>query len=136
MNQNIKYFFSDAWLFLSIILSTHNKKKVYAELTSIIASADFINHAIISFEEVRDGLNKLLKAKLIKEDNKRFCLAERGKEIYLKINKKSNSHLDVVGAIDKFFNQKLLLDSNNSLKKKKNITKEDYELALKNYIKN
>lgn len=55
----------EAWLLEAIIFSERSDNG--AALTDIIASADYINHAIMTFEEFDSSARKLLKSELIIE---------------------------------------------------------------------
>ena len=56
---------SDAWLLQSILHA--EKDKQGAELTDILAYADYVNHEIITYEEFEEGLVKLIALKLVVE---------------------------------------------------------------------
>src|SRR5688572_1463942 len=59
--MEIKY--SDALLIQSIFHTEQENKG--ARLTDIIAYADYVDHAILTFEEFKESLNKLLSLNLI-----------------------------------------------------------------------
>lgn len=57
---------SDVWLLLAIYFACQSRKPVLSE---IIAAADYINHAIITFEELSRGLARLKHKELIHVDD-------------------------------------------------------------------
>ncbi|MCX6900524.1 MAG: hypothetical protein NT105_17735 [Verrucomicrobia bacterium] len=62
MNDMPQLRWSDAWLLAAIY---HCSKQEPANLVEILATADFINHAIPNVEELQSGLFRLEKAGLI-----------------------------------------------------------------------
>ena len=55
---------ADTWVLLAIIYGGGTRG---ATLTDIISAGDYINHAILRYEELRDGLARLLAAGVIVE---------------------------------------------------------------------
>ncbi|HNT74045.1 MAG TPA: hypothetical protein PKH77_03380 [Anaerolineae bacterium] len=64
--SNPSEFTSDAWILLAILYSRCEKG---ADLRAIIGAADYINHAILTYEELRDGLVRLRAAGYIREQD-------------------------------------------------------------------
>lgn len=62
MNSNTQLRWSDAWLLLAI---HYAQERVLTCLGAIVAAADYINHAVINYEELTSGLVRLEKAGLI-----------------------------------------------------------------------
>ena len=50
--------YSDAWLIQSIFHAEKNSQDF--KLTAMIAYADYVNHAIMTFHEFEQGLKKLI----------------------------------------------------------------------------
>jgi hypothetical protein len=62
--------YSDLWL-LQSICNTESEKG--SDLTNLIAFADYVNHAIMTFDEFSNGLAKLITLELVSTaDNKLF----------------------------------------------------------------
>jgi hypothetical protein len=66
------FFGSDAWVLHAIALG---EGKDGARLRDIIATGDYINHAILSAPQLRRGIAKLTSAGYLRERNGRFQLA-------------------------------------------------------------
>jgi hypothetical protein len=76
MNNEMQLRWSDAWLLLAVYYA---KDRARACLSAIIAAADYINHAVMNYEELASGLIRLEHAGLITvaSDLSRFtCLAK------------------------------------------------------------
>jgi hypothetical protein len=63
MNAENQLRWSDAWLLLAI---HYAKDHALACLAAIMAAADYINHAIVNYEELASGMVRLERASLIK----------------------------------------------------------------------
>ncbi len=70
----MEYLWSDAWLLQAIIVANKVGK---GSLVDVIAAADTVNHALIGFDEMSSGLNRLSNGNYIKEINGCFLLTER-----------------------------------------------------------
>ena len=66
---------SDAW-FLAAVPVTGT-----AALTDVVAAADWINHAILSEDEVTTAVRRLLGAGLLAVDRRQFGLTAAGREL-------------------------------------------------------
>lgn len=86
-NQKVKEF-SNEWLLLSILLAS---KKQPADLASIIAIGDGINHAVFTFSEMRDGLKQLIAADYVQRVGDRYQPTKAAFEEYNDISKKTKS---------------------------------------------
>lgn len=62
---------SDAWVLLAIV---YNHKTGGSDLQKIIATADGINHAVLTFEELGGGLTRLINAGLVVEQDHRYSV--------------------------------------------------------------
>ncbi|MCW7491012.1 hypothetical protein [Leptospira meyeri] len=71
--------FSDAWVFESLIYST--KDETTLDFSNLIAAGDWLNHAILTIDEIKDGLIKLQRNGIIKLDNNILKYTELGKNI-------------------------------------------------------
>jgi hypothetical protein len=81
---------SDAWVVLSILYS-ENETKSGASLSAIISTADYINHAILLYEELNDSLARLQATGHIKEHDGKYRATERARSAYLKFTKPRRS---------------------------------------------
>jgi hypothetical protein len=69
MNDSTQLRWSDAWLLAAIYLRSKEKP---ANLSEILAAADFINHAVPNSEELESGLFRLKEASLINQADKQL----------------------------------------------------------------
>ena len=60
--------FSDAWLIQSVLHA--EKENEGAALPDLIAYADYVNHAVMTYEEFNEGLGKLKALNLVNEKGK------------------------------------------------------------------
>ena len=72
----------DAWILLALL---YNRSQTGSGLTDILATADFIDHAIPTREELHGALNRLLAGGLIEVDKNRFTATERARELFSKV---------------------------------------------------
>lgn len=66
MNEQMRLRWSDAWLLLAIYLSSQRN---HPGLRDVIAEADRINHAVLNYEELSSGLERLTRAGLVMVNN-------------------------------------------------------------------
>jgi hypothetical protein len=72
--EKMKFFWSDAWLIVSIAITDNGNG---ATLSSILSAGDYINHAIFSGSELRGGFAKLKLAGYVSEiDGKYYITGE------------------------------------------------------------
>jgi len=62
----LKRRWSDAWILLAVIYASREKP---ARLVDVIAAADFIQHAIVTYREMQGALGRLTAGGYITEDN-------------------------------------------------------------------
>lgn len=86
--ETIQYLHSDAWVLLAIILSGRERG---ADIADIISTADYINHAILCYEELDGALMRLTLGDYIFEENARFYPSSKIMEQYEKSAKRGNS---------------------------------------------
>lgn len=95
----IKFQNSDAWLLASII---DGGQRNGADIRSIISSGDYLNHAIFNFEELYDGLRRLIAEGFIKEKKGKFYGTKKINEIKIK----HKSPYNIIKEIEIFFQKK------------------------------
>jgi hypothetical protein len=95
MRSKEKFFTrTDAWVFASLRSAMDEKDFSFV---SFLATADMLNHAMMSLEEIKQGLTKLYARGLIvieKENIKKTDLAEI---LYSKIDKKRGGLFSIIG---------------------------------------
>jgi hypothetical protein len=72
----------DAWILLSILYCRSSET---CRLEHLIASADFINHAVPNFEEVYGSLNRLKDAALIRASKGEFAATEKALSMFTRV---------------------------------------------------
>jgi len=72
----------DAWILLALL---YNREKAGSQLADIIATADHVDHAIPSREEMHGALNRLLAGRLIELKRDRFTVTEKAVELFSKV---------------------------------------------------
>ncbi|MDD4978337.1 MAG: hypothetical protein PHI29_06880 [Gallionella sp.] len=69
MNDSPKLQWSDVWLLQAIVLCGRNGA---GSLQDIVATGDYINHSIFTYEEISSGLFRLTAARLVAEVDSTF----------------------------------------------------------------
>lgn len=82
-----QFCWSDAWLLCSVILASG---KDSAPLEKIIAVGDAINHAIFNYDEVKNGLTKLISNNLIEQKGDLFLATQETVNLYEKAKKRAS----------------------------------------------
>lgn len=72
-------------MFLAVAYGRGDNQR--AALAELIGAADWINHAIPLDEELRGGLNRLIAAGLVDEDDSAFGLTDSGGSLLAKVGK-------------------------------------------------
>ncbi len=138
MNNKITLRWSDAWLLLAIYYA---EQRGQSYITDIIATADYINHAIMNYEEVVSGLARLKIVNMInvKSDTNQFIcsldalaiiepIIQRMKTAY-EVKKEMESRLNIMPWDPK----EPLPNLENNLEFD-GITKEIYKSAVEEYL--
>jgi hypothetical protein len=128
--------FSDTWL-LHSILNTE-KQNSGAEARDIIAFADYTNHAILTYEEFTDGIEKLSAAGLIVPVGKNYAASDSFKEWFKsKFNKKirMNVQKEFTG-IENYLSEKFPNgpSENNSLHFRSSFPNEEFRKVISEYL--
>jgi hypothetical protein len=84
MEEQILFSESDAWIFISFCETVNNNEFDYE---TMIVIADFYQHAIPNYDEVKSFFEKGMKYSLISFKDNFFSLSNKGKEIYEKYKK-------------------------------------------------
>jgi len=117
------------WVLLAIIFGGGENG---ASIDSIISAADYVNHAILKYEEYRDGIRYLLQNKIIYRNGAEYRLSKSIIEKYLKL--KSNS-------IRNYWeiSEKIIRECKNKPEKTPNntdpiISIEEYDRVVRSYL--
>jgi hypothetical protein len=84
MQKRVVFLASDAWLLLAILYAGGAEA---ASLRAIIAAADFINHAILSYEELAGGLERLARAGAIRRQGEDIRPSPAVRAYYEKVSR-------------------------------------------------
>lgn len=136
----MKYNYLDALILNSIVSS--EKEDCGAELSNIIAYADYVNHAIITLSELNNSIEKLYLDGLVETlDNKNLFVNVIYKSwLNKKLEGKSKfSILKIVEETEKFLinyknENKSNNESNNELKKVVLFQESEYIKAVERYL--
>lgn len=77
--QTSKHPWSDAWLLHAVIIAAPGGT---AELARVIGAADFLNHAILTFDELRGGVERLARGGWITLEDGRLGATPRARQRY------------------------------------------------------
>jgi hypothetical protein len=86
MGDTILFASSDAWLLHAILIAA---KSGEAALEDIVAAADMINHAMLTFDEIDGGLARLSRAGVVLCQGKKVHVAADASKIYAGVAKLS-----------------------------------------------
>lgn len=125
--------YSDAWLIQSVF---HTENRQDFKLTDMIAYADYVNHAIMTFHEFGQGLRKLIALGLVQENEKNLVTTDLFKDWW---NKKNANKKRIYGLTEleqiKSFLEKLSRDIELDYDTIEIETNEiDFDQAVKNYL--
>ena len=95
-----RFLSSDAWIFISL-----NPTETGATLESILAAADWINHAIPTQAEIEGAVNRFMQADLLHMKADKFFLTERGLGLYRAIMDKKGAILKHWKKMEKLLNE-------------------------------
>ncbi len=132
---NTQYLWSDAWFLLAVIYAG---KEQPAALSDIIAVADFINHAIITFEETEGALARLTAGGFIIDAGTKISPTEKTMSFYKSSTKRRHPVLNELEDIGKLLQ---ISDMSSSFKPQDanrgvsypSLTHEQYNEAVRNY---
>ena len=129
----MKFEFSDS-LLLTSICNTEGYGKG-AQLKDIIAYADVVNHCMITWNEVSNGLVKLKNAKLVDVIDKKVYVKDSFNEWWLKRfeNKKRIYLLKQVNDVNIYLNKTYLAIENHKNENQIGLTEKDYQKAIDEY---
>jgi hypothetical protein len=120
---------SDAWLLQTIMQST--VRNPAADLNAIIAVGDYINHAIFNWEEFRDGMENLLRAKYVKVTKGKISLTPVFHEAYKSPGKIPKSMNKEYEQVLKLLQTKIIADKKTDIK----FSEDDFRKAVNHYLK-
>ncbi len=136
MRKIISYSHSDSWVLLSIIYSGAQNG---AQLAEIIATGDFINHAILTFEELEGAFARLSKGKFIRKKGIFFFPSDKTMR-YWRENQKARNYvhkdwerINQFIHIKPWDNQAIPQKANEGFSYK-GITREQYQQAIDRYL--
>jgi hypothetical protein len=90
---------SDAWVLLATIYAARDKP---APLEDVIAAADFIQHAIVTFEEMEGALDRLISSGYLLYSEGNLSPSEKTLEFYRSITKPQRKVHDEEKDLERF----------------------------------
>ncbi len=73
---------ADAWILLAALYACGREAK---DLDAVIATADWINHAIPTHQELHGAINRLLAGRLLKTKRNKLLVTERATDLFEKV---------------------------------------------------
>lgn len=122
---------SDAWILLAIVYASHRRA---ADLTRIIAAADFINHAILTYPELRNGLRRLQVVGLIHVHRGRYRADRKVLKAYARRSTPRRAALQELQDMQEFLAHQPRQQAVPRLRLRlKRLSRIAYETAIRNY---
>ena len=94
-----QYQWSDAWILLAIIYAG---KEEAATLSEVVGAADYIQHAIVTFQELEGALARLTKNQLIIDNDGRYSPSGKIITFYKSTTKPRRPVLKEQGDVQRF----------------------------------
>lgn len=92
MTQASKHPWSDAWLLHAVIITAQDGG---AELAEVIGAADFLNHAILTCDEINGGVERLVQGGWIRLEDGRLGPRSRATERYEALRDKWRTQVEL-----------------------------------------
>lgn len=128
----MQYKSSDAWILLSVIYAGIEQA---ASLSRVIATADFINHAIVTFEEMEEALARLAVGDFIVYNDGKLSPSRRTMAFYVSITKSRRPVYKELEDIQRMLDVSCLIPSIRSLVDQfPSLTREYFEESVKEYL--
>jgi hypothetical protein len=93
-SKQVFFTWSDAWVFASL-QGAFNETGQFS-YSSLITAGDILNHAIMTNEEIKDGLIRLYTRGLLEIDRENIKVTKLAKKLYVEIEKKQGGLFSVV----------------------------------------
>ena len=127
--------FSDAWLIQSVMHA--EKENEGAALTDLIAYADYVNHAVMTYEEFKEGLGKLKALNLVIEKGKALETTQEfklwwDKEFASRKRIYVQKELEITESYLKKLSEGIKLTDENN--KEALISEKDFQIAVDKYL--
>jgi hypothetical protein len=122
----------DPWILLALFYSNPAEG---SSLDSLIGTADYINHAIPTYEELFGALNRLQAAGLIKQAKERFAATPQGARLYRKAIRNSGRRiLERLSNLDRILKCPSCGIKLRAVRWRIKLTEEDYQIAMTRYV--
>lgn len=132
MKKKVEYFnWSDAWVFTSLFIYDSNFRKI--NLVNILANGDALNHAILEFDELNSGLNKLIKSELIVINENQIRLTKLGIETKASSKKLKGGLFEKVNNTLKVINRLRMNNHSNEIIEFEFLSEEKLDNAYNEY---
>jgi hypothetical protein len=134
-NHPLVFNYSDNWLCYAFFSST--KPGVAVDLTEVIGFGDYIDHSIITYEEINSSLEKLLQAEAIVRVEKSYCTTNRFNKLWApKLDgQKKKSITKVLAELKEFLNTHFTTSIVTDVDTDMLLTKEEFQFAIDAYLK-
>jgi hypothetical protein len=122
---------TDAWILLALL---YNHGKIQNKLEDIIATADGINHAIPTHEEIHGALNRLDAARLIKLQRGAFIVTDAALNLFSKVQASCKQYiLDQLDCLRRLMNCPCCGIKLKAVRWRINIGASEYKSAVESY---
>jgi hypothetical protein len=95
--------FSEAWIFASLCRIGNSGK---LDLAKLIAIGDMLNHAIFTYEEIKQGVRKAQAWGLAKVVNRQYRLTKTARVIHEQVENARGGMFSIVGNTQRILNSK------------------------------
>ena len=123
MDQN-KFIRSDGWLLFTL-------SRKYQNLQTIISAGDHYNHSVFTYDELNQGMLRLLQNGYAEQFDKKFRITDKGKELIMK-HLLSDSISDMIHLSDIIVSMESEIELDYS---KPVISVIEYDIAIKKYMR-
>ena len=127
----ISFVGSDTWVLLALLIS---EQKDGATLRAIIATADYINHAIPTYEELAGGLARLMRSGYVEKQAGRYRATDVIRMFYRKTTKARYSIWKDWQAVEQFLQSKEVPAAATHLTPSRVLARAAYERAVRTYL--
>lgn len=131
----MSFSFTDAWLLHAI--HVNERPDLGAELIDIIAYADYINHAVLTYEELTDALPRLLHAGLVVQLGQRLAAADGYKNWWDQqyAGRKRINFIKALGDVEIYLNSTFGTAVLPDIDIPINIQQQDFTAAVEKYLR-
>lgn len=122
---------TDTWVMLSLLF---NRAKEGATLRDLIATADYINHAIPTYEELVHSLARLIQAGYAAKQADRYCAAPAIRSQYANTDRSRRSISESWEDVERFLQTTEVTEVASRRAPSRIVSRTAYERAVHTYL--